>query len=96
MKFQVPPNQVSLRIWHRDVDPRKISEQLGVVPEVLWRRGDLRMTPKGPVLQGEREQSYWCYTATSNGDLVDVLNELVDMVLKRELWFWTGGGWREN
>jgi hypothetical protein len=51
---------VTLRCHHPNWDPNDISAQLGMTPDVRWKAGEERRTPKGQVLDGQNKSSYWC------------------------------------
>jgi hypothetical protein len=50
---------VALRFWHPSVDPRVITIQLGIAPELSVQAGQPRVTPKGTPLEGVYRESYW-------------------------------------
>jgi hypothetical protein len=47
---------ISLQIKHPAIDPRLISEELGLKPDYAWACGE----PKGSASQGVRRNSFWC------------------------------------
>lgn len=51
--------EVSLRIWHPQVDPAEITRELGWTPDVARTVGEPRATPKGTPLPGTNKQSFW-------------------------------------
>lgn len=51
---------VSLRVWHPNADPRRISEGLGLQPNTSHRAGEAKRTPAGDLLKGVYKQTYWC------------------------------------
>jgi len=53
--------KVSLRLWWEftEISPQDLSERLGLSAERAWAKGDQRMTPKGNLLSGKWDGSYW-------------------------------------
>ena len=51
---------VSLRIWHPSTAPDLITQSLEIKPQIEWKSGDRRRTPKGIALKGFRNENYWC------------------------------------
>jgi hypothetical protein len=49
----------TLRLYHPSIDPRQITEELGLPPIGAWRAGEPRMTPKGTLLGGFAKMSFW-------------------------------------
>ena len=75
---------LNLRIWHAALDPDSVSRTLGIEPQMAWRTGDPRMTPKGTPLMGLRNEGYWSadpfgYGWQSSADALieDALDELI-------------------
>jgi hypothetical protein len=50
---------ISLRAWHRSIDPAIITIAFGMRPDRTWRAGDARSTPKGAPLEGHYKETYW-------------------------------------
>jgi hypothetical protein len=50
---------ISLRASHPTADLELVTNLLGRQPNVSWVAGDERKTPKGTLLGGVRENSYW-------------------------------------
>jgi hypothetical protein len=50
---------ISLRIRHPTVDPGRITEALGILPQHTWKAGDRRRDPAGVQLEGDYRESYW-------------------------------------
>lgn len=51
--------KISLRIWHPNIDPDEISNNLEIQPNRSWQVGSQRITPKGTILEGNYKESYW-------------------------------------
>jgi hypothetical protein len=49
----------TLRLYHPSIDPRQITEELGLAPIGAWRAGEPRTTPKGTLLGGFAKMSFW-------------------------------------
>jgi hypothetical protein len=52
--------KISLRLRHPSMDPRDITKAIGMDARIQWKAGDRRVTPTGTLLEGNREDSYWC------------------------------------
>ena len=50
--------KLSLQIRHPDRDLSVVCETLGRRPNVIWKKGEERRTPKGRRLRGTQERSY--------------------------------------
>ena len=50
---------ITLRIGHPTLDVDLVSQTLGLEPNVSWRAGDPRKTPRGTPLDGARREGYW-------------------------------------
>ena len=50
---------ISLRIRHPSIDPRTITQTLGIDPQHTWKAGDPRRSPGGEARQGAYRESYW-------------------------------------
>jgi hypothetical protein len=50
---------ISLRIRHPGIDPRAITETLGIEPQYTWKAGDPRRSPGGEAREGAYRESYW-------------------------------------
>jgi hypothetical protein len=79
---------VALRIWHPNIDPSAISSVLGMEAKYSAKVGAQRMTPKGHLLSGTHQESYWHSDPfmrgeyTSTDDLAeDVLAEVLSCLL---------------
>lgn len=59
-RFALTPQRtrLSLQIRHPSRDLSGICRTLGVVPKIIWRKGDEAMTPKGNRLGRLRDNSY--------------------------------------
>ena len=40
---------VVLRLWHKNLDPKKITKALGIEPDASWRRGPI-LNEKGEII----------------------------------------------
>lgn len=58
-KFQPPPFQLSLRIRHPCMDPKHISDELGIEPEYSFRAGQPRHSKSGLAPAAVHTESYW-------------------------------------
>jgi len=50
---------MSLGVRHPDIDPARITRELGLEPGHLWRKGDERLDQAGALLRGNHRASYW-------------------------------------
>ena len=50
---------LSLRLRHPAIDPSRITQTLGIVPQHTWKAGDPRRDPTGGALEGLYRESYW-------------------------------------
>ena len=50
---------LSLRIHHPRIRIDAIANTIDLAPSAAWSAGDLRMTPKGQLLEGQRTSTYW-------------------------------------
>jgi hypothetical protein len=60
MMLSIPPHSVSFRLFHPSIRPEEISSKFKLDPYVCWGTEDVRKTPKGLVLPGHRDSTYWC------------------------------------
>lgn len=76
---------VSLRASHPVMQASDIVECVGLPLKAGWTKGDVRTTPKGRVLDGNREQSYCTFDVGrgSDGELVVCLARTLDMMFQR-------------
>jgi hypothetical protein len=51
--------KISLRFKHPRVDPKKITEAIGIKPKITSRAGEPRKTPIGAPLPGLNSKTYW-------------------------------------
>jgi len=58
---------IVLLIKHPSIDPKIITEQLGLMPFRCWRFGDPRLTPKGTPLVGLWKNSSWSWQLRGKG-----------------------------
>ncbi|HEY4943001.1 MAG TPA: hypothetical protein VII56_16350 [Rhizomicrobium sp.] len=60
--------ELSLRVFHPSIDPRKITEELGLPPQTSWAAG------------GDRHETYWqtrlAGNETGRGDLNSALRDV--------------------
>ncbi|RXR00297.1 DUF4279 domain-containing protein [Pseudoxanthomonas composti] len=57
--MQIYSHILSIRISHSALDPDLVTRTLGLTPEVTWKAGEPRKTPKGTLLKGTRSSGYW-------------------------------------
>ena len=50
---------VALRICHPSIDPKLITDVLGLEPSVSWPAGAPKATPRGTMVVGTRAETYW-------------------------------------
>lgn len=74
---------VSLRVEHPTVDPDQISAQLGIKPDTKWMAGSERVSPKGNLLDGKHEKSYWS-CALESDDRVGLADFLTTFTARLE------------
>lgn len=67
--------EISLRIIHPNMDPDRISTELGLKPDITHHAGQQRPTPKGTLLEGVHNQSYWSRRLVPN--LVGRISDLI-------------------
>lgn len=68
---------VDLRVCHPSLPLAEICDLMGRRPDVGWSVEDPRRTPRGRVLGGVRESSYWCLS------LQVATTEFLSQVLRR-------------
>lgn len=85
--MQLYSHVLNFRIWHPTLDPDGVTRTLGLTPEVAWRAGDSRKTPKGTPLQGVHFEGYWTsdpfsygWRESTDAQLEDALEELVSFL----------------
>jgi hypothetical protein len=87
---------MSLGVRHPDIDPAQITQELGLQPGHVWRKGEQRMDEHGAALSGTRHASYWLCELSqlpgSPGERTDVESELsrVLQMLRRSFVFLQG------
>ncbi len=89
--------KVSLRLEHPSIDPEQISEKLSMPPDISWKAGSRRISPKGKPLEGVYEKTYWsCALEHPAGlGLADFLaNFTAGLATHKPFFKWirTGGG----
>jgi hypothetical protein len=52
-------SKIGLQIRHPSRDLSNLSIALGLQPEIIWKKGDERRTPKGKKIGGVRDYSRW-------------------------------------
>lgn len=77
--------EVSLSISHATMEPDSITKALNLEPEDSHRAGDLRRTPKGTLLDGHYEESFWqhSYQVPDNSDFESTLCHIADSLAAR-------------
>lgn len=85
--MQLYSHILTLRIWHPTLDPDLVSRTLRIDPQISWRAGDPRQTPKGTLLDGVRTEGYWSadpfsygWRDSTDGQIEDALVELVSFL----------------
>jgi hypothetical protein len=87
---------MSLGVRHPDIDPAQITQQLGLQPGHVWRKGEQRLDENGAAANGTRHASYWlCELAPRSrfpGERTDIESELsrVLQMLRRSFVFLQG------
>jgi hypothetical protein len=72
---------VAIRITHPEILPEAITQQFGRTPDVERTAGAQRMTPKGMVLPGVNQESYWLLRGPESEDLprlIDWANGVIE------------------
>jgi hypothetical protein len=73
--------QVALRLWHPTLDPSSVTSVLGITPSRFWSAGSPRVTPKGTVLDGFNQESYWNaqgeWLDSEHADVADEIDKLL-------------------
>lgn len=84
---------ISLRVWHPSLPKEEISRIVGRDAKVSWTAGAPRFSPKGTLLGGLRESSYWTTELTSGTELSDpveveqAIGKLIDDLALRSVFF---------
>jgi hypothetical protein len=76
---------LAVRIWHPSLNPEEITRELGITPHRTCLAGDRRKTPKGQLLDGAYQESYWSADAFSRGEYSstdDLAEDALDEVLQ--------------
>lgn len=74
--------QVRLLVKHPDIDPARITNTLGLTPNISAIAGSTRETPAGTVLPGVHKVSLWSHSVDVKGnrfffsDIVEMINKL--------------------
>ncbi|MCF7957954.1 MAG: DUF4279 domain-containing protein [Phycisphaerae bacterium] len=79
---------VVLRLWHKDLDPEKISDELGIEPDDAWWRGPLLDENGNPIINKEtgkpyaRDYGQWnlCSTVRGNTLLVTRIRNILEQL----------------
>jgi hypothetical protein len=50
---------VTLRIRHPNIDPRELTDRLGIYPQHSWKAGDPRRSAAGDPIDGTYRETYW-------------------------------------
>lgn len=59
---------LAVRIWHPVLNPEEITRELGITPCRTFLAGERRKTPKGQLLDGVYQESYWTADPFSRGE----------------------------
>lgn len=89
--------EISFRLWHPTMKPEEISSNLGWQPEIAWCAGQARKTPKGTVLEGTYQNTYWNRKhrrSESSVPLSDAVADFLEDIESRSsfLQFFSAGG----
>jgi hypothetical protein len=81
--------KLSLRIRHPEFDPQLFSDTLGRQPKRAWRVGERRTTPKGDLLEGHHDSSYWTspLTPPDDSDLPSFIRRTVEDLKPHDSFF---------
>ncbi|MDR2880415.1 MAG: hypothetical protein LBV29_00735 [Azoarcus sp.] len=66
--------RVAIRITHPEILPELITQQIGREPDVEKAVGGQRVTPKGTVLPGLNNESYWFLRGPESDDLPHLID----------------------
>jgi hypothetical protein len=82
--MQLYSHILNLRISHPALDPDLVTRTLGFKPQIAWRNGEPRQTPKGTHIGGLRTEGYWSadpfeygWRDSTDALVEDALEELV-------------------
>jgi hypothetical protein len=78
---------IVLLIRHPSMDPKDISEALGLTPHSSWKAGEPRLTPRGTVLPGPHKLSSWNHIRQWAGDhsfAKEVENFVLELSVNRD------------
>ncbi|RYD14264.1 MAG: DUF4279 domain-containing protein [Lysobacteraceae bacterium] len=85
--MQIYSHVLNLRLWHPTLDPDLVTRTLGLEPQIAWRAGDSRKTPKGTLLEGVRSEGYWSadpfsygWRESADAQIEDALEELITLL----------------
>lgn len=80
------PPAISLRIFHPDINPKEITARLGLTPKLAQMKGQRRITPKGTLLKGNYEKSYWIFElkVSSKKTIAENLSKFLTLLEKKE------------
>jgi len=73
---------VTLRVTHPNIDPDKITGELGIEPFRKWKVGENRATPVGTLLEGINKESYWAANMQSEKKLLSTEVYMEDYLVK--------------
>jgi Domain of unknown function (DUF4279) len=73
---------ITLAIRHPDIDPARITAELGIEPLAAWRKGEPRAGPEGEPLQGAYRDSYWTGRMMPNPQLSSAYSSVEAELLK--------------
>jgi hypothetical protein len=75
---------ISLRVEHPTMDLDAVTEALGLSPQVIWKVGQPRRTPKGTPLPGIYKKGFWTARlldgASIEQDLSSALSKALELV----------------
>ncbi|WP_408951905.1 DUF4279 domain-containing protein [Lysobacter sp. Hz 25] len=77
--------RVALQLQHPQADLRELGSYLHAAPSRSWQAGDPRVTPKGTVLPGLRQDSSWSADLTPGEHPADSREEDLEAFIERQL-----------
>jgi hypothetical protein len=75
-RSQVAPFEISLRIRHPSLDPRRISRELKVEPEHCFKAGEPRESVSGIAATAVHAESYWLGSLTGLTSMSSLMSGL--------------------
>lgn len=78
MRLTCPLHGVTLRLRHPSTTPAEMSDRMGLQPDVAWRAGEPRKTPRGTMLDGCREENYWSHSTSGHEHIVSAIESVAE------------------